>query len=51
MMEINTGIIDNNDAGSQDLFSSQTTSSQGTNIQEQIDITLQVGPFGLYCEK
>ena len=29
------------DAGSQDLFSSQDM-SQGTNINEQIDITLQV---------
>ena len=35
----------NDDAGSQDLFSSQATSSQGTNIQEQIDITLQVWTF------
>ena len=38
-------MMDNNnnddEAGSQDLFSSQDT-SQGTNINEQIDITLQV---------
>ena len=42
MMEIITSR--NDDDGSQDLFSSQDT-SQGTNINEQIDITLQVKQF------
>ena len=42
MMEMITSR--NDDDGSQDLFSSQDT-SQGTNINEQIDITLQVKHF------